>query len=120
MSKRKEFSRTVKLKVFERAEGRCESCGTKLYAQDEKHVVRAEVDHVLPDGLGGDATEDNAQLLCHWCHKGKTKTDKSRMDKAERQKAAHLGLKTRKGQAMPGTRASGIKMKIGGGWEYRE
>ena len=111
---RKEFSRRDKIKVFERAEGKCEECGVKLYAGDKK-----EIDHDLPDGLGGSNDISNARLLCFWCHKGKTKKDTAQMRKADRQKATHQGLKTRKGQPLPGTKASGWKKKMDGTVERR-
>ncbi len=111
---RREFSRRDKLKIFARADGHCEGCGCKLWPGDAK-----EIDHTLPDALGGKPDIKNAKLLCHWCHKAKTKADVGRIRKADRQKATHQGLKTRKGQPMPGTKASGLRKRMDGTVEVR-
>ena len=57
---RKEFSRAVKVAVIKRAtvDGKtfCEECGSL--------AKRWEIDHVRPDGLLGEASLENAKLLC--------------------------------------------------------
>ncbi len=111
---RREFSRRDKLKIFERADGHCEGCGCKLWPGDKK-----EIDHSLPDALGGKPDIKNAKLLCYWCHKEKTAEDVGRIRKADRQKAKHQGFSKPQSRPLLGTRASGIKLKFGGGWEYR-
>lgn len=44
-----------------------------------------EVDHIIPIALGGESIGfDNHQVLCHECHKNKTKTDVGDIAKARR------------------------------------
>lgn len=83
---RVEFTKKQRAEIWSRAAGRCEKCGAKL------KVGEGEYDHVIPCALGGDATVNNAQLLCRVCHSGKThKHDRPRISKAERQRAKFLG-----------------------------
>lgn len=101
---RAEFTKKQRAEIWSRAAGRCEKCGAKL------KVGEGEYDHVIPCALGGDATVNNAQLLCRVCHSKKThKHDRPRISKAERQRAKHLGLwpKSRtplKSRGFPSTR----------------
>lgn len=88
---RKEFTKATKAKAFKRANGRCEGCGKTLEAG------RFAFDHIVPDGLGGDNTLENCQVLCSGgratCHGIKTaEEDQPRMAKADAQKMAHLGI----------------------------
>ena len=65
---RQEFPKIVRRNVAFRAEGKCESCRLRL-KRGEGHY-----DHIIPDALGGEPTEDNCQLICAPCHKIKTAT----------------------------------------------
>lgn len=80
-----EFKRKVRAEVFRRAAGRCEQCLAAL------KVGEGEVDHILPVGLGGEPSADNARLLCRSCHKDKTAADIGRICKANRQRDRHTG-----------------------------
>ena len=82
---RQNFSRKVKAQAILRANGCCEACGGKL------KVGEAEVDHVLPDALGGEPVLENARVLCRVCHVGKTGDDIRRIRKADRQRDKHTG-----------------------------
>lgn len=106
---RSEFSRTTKLKAFERAQGRCETCNCKLGAQDRK-----EFDHVLPCALGGTNTVENCEVLCVACHKAKTKGDKGRIAKADRQRATHQGFKAPKRGGFQTNKSGKWKKKMNG------
>ncbi len=75
---RREFPRSVRRDVFLRANGCCEACGAKLKTGE------GEVDHILPDALGGEPTIDNAQLKCRICHRAKSAEDICRIRKADR------------------------------------
>lgn len=88
---RQEFTRKQRAEVFLRARGKCEKCGAHL------KVGEGDVDHILPDALGGEATLDNAQLLCRVCHKEKTADDVRRLRKAERMRDKHTGAFKKKG-----------------------
>jgi 5-methylcytosine-specific restriction enzyme A len=65
---RRDFSKSIKRQAHTRAEGKCEGCGLRL-RRGEGHV-----DHVIADGLGGEPTLENAQVLCRPCHDRKTFT----------------------------------------------
>lgn len=77
---RREFPRKVKAAAIARAAGRCERCNAALKKGE------AEVDHILPDVLGGEPVLANAQVLCSACHAGKTAGDVRRVRKADRQR----------------------------------
>lgn len=85
---RREFPRKVKRQAIERAGGHCERCKAILKPGE------AEVDHVLPDALGGEPVLANAQVLCRVCHRGpngKTQDDVRRIRKSDRQRDKHTG-----------------------------
>lgn len=90
---RKEFSRSIKVAVIKRAtvDGKtfCEECGAL--------AKRWEIDHVRADGLLGEATLENAKLICKPCHLEKTAQDVKSIAQAKRREAIHLGV--RKNQA---------------------
>jgi 5-methylcytosine-specific restriction protein A len=86
---RREFSKHVKRAAFVRANGKCEGCEAHLY------VGHYHYDHIIPDGLGGEPTEDNCQLLCKACHKDKTaKKDVPTIAKAKRIADKHIGIRS--------------------------
>lgn len=77
LGKRKEFSAKVKRQARERADHTCQYPG----CDEPAH----EVDHILPQGLGGESSLSNAQILCGACHKRKSALDSKIMAKADRQ-----------------------------------
>jgi 5-methylcytosine-specific restriction protein A len=92
MAARKEFSVRVKRQVVLRSLGICERP-----RWDGKPCTKPAkaFDHIVPDGLGGEPTFENAAHLCQACHQEKTTSeDNPRMRKADAQfKAAH-GIKS--------------------------
>lgn len=70
---------------MERANGHCEKCKAVL------KVGEGEVDHILPDVLGGKPVLANAQVLCRVCHAQKTADDIRRTRRADRQRDKHSG-----------------------------
>ncbi len=86
---RKEFPRSVKVACIKRAtkggQVICEACGSL--------AKKFAIDHINADGLTGEPTLANAQLLCDPCHAEKTKTDVASIAKAKRREAARLGVK---------------------------
>lgn len=82
---RRDFPRKVKAQAILRANGCCEACSAKL------KVGEAEVDHILPDALGGEPVLSNARVLCRVCHKAKSSDDIGRIRKADRQRDKHTG-----------------------------
>jgi 5-methylcytosine-specific restriction endonuclease McrA len=55
--------RDVKLRVWERFEGRCANCGSTRLLQ---------FDHIVPLAMGGSNAEQNLQLLCDRCNSEKS------------------------------------------------
>ena len=96
---RREFSRAIKVAVIKRAtvDGKtfCEECGAL--------AKQWEIDHVRPDGLLGEATIENAKLLCTPCHLEKTAQDVKQIAQAKRREAIHLGVRKK-----PSLRGSGF------------
>lgn len=75
---RREFPRKVKAAALARADGKCEKCTAALKLRE------GEVDHILPDILGGEPVLANAQVLCRICHAEKSAADIQRTRKADR------------------------------------
>ena len=75
---RREFSRKIKQAALARAAGKCEKCTAVLKPRE------GEVDHILPDILGGEPVLSNAQVLCRQCHSEKSADDIRRTRKADR------------------------------------
>lgn len=75
---RREFPRKVRQAALNRANGHCEKCKAVLKRRE------GEVDHILPDILGGEPVLANAQILCRVCHAEKTADDIRRTRKADR------------------------------------
>lgn len=85
MSARQEFSRRTRAAVFLRAMGCCEACGARLKTGE------GEIDHILPCALGGEATLENARLICRVCHRDKSASDIKVVRKADRQRDKYTG-----------------------------
>lgn len=83
-----EFGAKVKKAALTRANGKCEKCTMPLKPGE------AEIDHILPCGLGGTNELVNAMVLCRVCHVEKTATDVGRMRKADRAGWKQKGIKT--------------------------
>lgn len=87
---RREFSKQTKRDAFLRAEGKCErkECGARLT------LGKFAYDHVIPDGLGGEPTLENCEVLCLPCHKDKTtKHDVPAIAKTKRIQDRQKGIK---------------------------
>ena len=80
----------VKVRVFERHEGKCYLSGRKIMPGD-----KWQVDHVIALINGGENRERNLAPVLDAPHKAKTKEDVRIKSKVARVKAKHLGLKPR-------------------------
>lgn len=103
------FPPRVRLRILERFDRRCASCGKPIRPGE-----RWTCDHIVALINGGENRESNGQSLCRACTPEKDAADvavKSRT--ADMAKAAY-GIKARKGRPMPGSRASGWKRKMDG------
>jgi 5-methylcytosine-specific restriction endonuclease McrA len=104
----------VRLRVFLRFGGICGICTTKI------RVKRWTCDHRKAICNGGENRERNLWPIHESCdRKVKTPRDVAERSANDRVLMKHIGIKKRKSRPMPGSRDSGIKMKIGGGWERR-
>jgi 5-methylcytosine-specific restriction endonuclease McrA len=104
---RREFSPKTMAAAFQRAAGKCEGCGSRLY------VGKYHYDHKRPAALYGKATLENCAVLCVGCHGEKTATeDVPRIAHAKRQERKHIGAT--KPATMPGSRNSKWKKTLSG------
>lgn len=108
-----EFSRSTKRHILKRSGGICER---HLWRRGEPCTKPArEFDHILADGLGGEATVINGAHLCLACHREKSgKEDTPRMRKADAQREALYKVTNKRHRPMPGSRASGLKKHMDG------
>ena len=92
MARANDFSRKIKAAAHLRAGGKCEGegCGAKLKTGE------GEVDHRIEANDGGEATLENAQVLCTVCHTAKTAAYVKRLRKAERVRDKASGALTSK------------------------
>jgi len=81
----------VKLRVFERQNGRC-----AVHPWEKLRPGHFEYDHALALCLGGTHDELNIRAICTDAHKHKTKADVAIKAKIARQRAKHLGIKPKK------------------------
>ena len=94
MTKRREFSKAIKVAVIKRATRDgvvyCEAC----------HALakRWQIDHVRPDGLLGEPVLANAMLICEPCWRVKNPADTTAIAKAKRREARHVGAKSARQQ----------------------
>lgn len=106
---RKEFSASVKREAWKRSGGFCEvhRLPHVLGLPDSCDRVAAELDHIEPCVLGGDATLENSAYLCR--HHHRQKSDRDVADKSTRNKHA-----VKKGRPKPGWFKSGRKLQSKG------
>lgn len=78
----------VRLRVFERAGGRCEECTRKLGPGDAW-----QADHIVALVNGGENRERNLRCLCSWCHRTKTNDDVAEKAKVAAVRKRHLGIR---------------------------
>ncbi len=81
----------VKLRVYERFDGRCGCCTRKIYPWD-----KWDCDHVKAIINNGENRESNLQPLLDACHKKKTSDDVAEKSKIADLKARHLGIKPKR------------------------
>jgi hypothetical protein len=109
---RKSLTPTQRLKLFEAWHGCCCICERKIQAGE------AWIDeHIRPLGLGGTNYLDNRGPAHKACADAKTNGkdgDLARIAKAKRMKMRHIGVKSRKGPPIPGSKDSPWKRKMDG------
>lgn len=60
------ISAALRKEVTARAKGLCEYCQAAQIT-----IIDMEIDHIVPESLGGQATEDNLCLTCMGCNRNK-------------------------------------------------
>ena len=78
----------VKLRVWNRADGKCQICTRKMLAGDVKLY-----DHITPLADGGRHAEANLQIACVACHSAKTSEESTARAKVRSKAKAVLGIK---------------------------
>lgn len=99
----------VKDRLFIAADGKCENCARKLGGS----LDSPEFDHRIALVNGGENRESNLQVLCPWCHAGKTSEDVRKKSITARKRQKHNGI-MRKKALIPGSKGSGIRRPING------
>ena len=97
----------VRVRVFERDEGKCHDCGRKIRPGETWTL-----EHLTALINGGENRETNLGLTCDWCLPSKNARDVSEKSKVYRKKKSHLGL--RKMSRFGCARSSPLKKKING------
>ena len=97
----------VKLRVFEKYNGRCYLSGVKIRPGD-----RWDVEHILAISLGGENREGNLAPALVEPHKIKTKSDRRQKAKNDRVRKRHIGI--RKQSKFACSRNSKWKKKLDG------
>lgn len=103
----------VRLRVFERHEGRCHISGRKIMPGD-----LWDLDHIVALVNGGEHRESNLAPALRDKHRAKTAEDVREKSTVRRKRAKHVGIK-RKSRPMPGSRDSKFKRKLDGTVEIR-
>lgn len=126
MVDRKEIPEKVRLEVWERAGGRrnelaCESCKLRLMGKAFQYDHQIEEwEQNLPKHERPPIIAADVKLLGQdCCHK--PKTARKTKERAHGKRIVKKAAKTTKPKSRPmlGSKASGWKAKIGGGWEKR-
>lgn len=99
----------VRLRVFEREQGRCHRCGRKIGPAD-KWIL----EHLTALINGGKNSEDNLGCTCEWCLPLKNADDMAIKSKGYAVRLRAAGIKTTKGRPLAGTKASGIRRRMNG------
>ena len=90
MTSRRSLSPMRRLKIFERAQGKCHICYCRIQPGQ-----KWEAEHIVPLALDGKDDESNLAPVHEFCHALKTKADVADIARAKRRKAKHLGIKKR-------------------------
>jgi 5-methylcytosine-specific restriction protein A len=109
MTKRREFSKAIKVQVVKRTTRDgvtfCEKCGAI--------AKRWQIDHVIADAHGGEPVIENAELICEPCYSIKNPKDTTIAAKLKRIEAKALGVRktatmktTKREPAQPQRRAT--------------
>ena len=125
MRSRLEFTAETKRHAFARSRGICEchlipwlrrpkGCGVRLVAGAIFY------EHVIQDAIRPDNSIDNAAVLTRTCWREKTtRVDLPTIAKTKRAYDRHIGAQATPRDLIVGSRASGWKHHMAGGWSRR-
>lgn len=98
----------VKLRVFDRANEKCQICTRPL------RRGHWDTDHIKAIINGGANRESNLQAVCvSPCHSDKTRADVAEKSKVYARRRSHVGLRKAK-HLIPGSKGTAFKKKISG------
>lgn len=101
--KRRYLSKRTRTRIYDDAEGLCCICKTYIHAErGDKWIV----EHVKPLWLGGADDESNMRPAHQRCAIDKTISEAPVKAKSDRQRARHLGIRTRR-RTIPGRKFNG-------------
>ncbi len=83
--RRRRFTILERAQFFALANGHCEKCTRKIPPNDDW-----DLDHRIALSRGGTNDDENIQVLCSWCHDGKTADDVTGAAKSKRIYAQHV------------------------------
>lgn len=98
----------VRLRVWDRCEGRCDSCGRKISAGETWTL-----EHRKALINGGENRESNLGVTCRFCLPAKNSADVAEKAVTYRKRAKHLGLR-KSARPIPGSKASGWRKHLDG------
>jgi 5-methylcytosine-specific restriction endonuclease McrA len=98
----------VRLRVFERGEGKCHRCTRKI-AAGEKWTL----EHLVALINGGANAEANLSVTCGWCLPAKNAEDVAEKSRTYRKRSKHLGVRP-KHRLIPGSRGTGFHKHMDG------
>lgn len=78
----------VKLRVFDRCDGRCHKCGRKIRPGE-----RWTLEHLKALINGGQNRETNLDVTCDWCLPAKNAEDMAEKSETYQIRSKHLGVK---------------------------
>ncbi len=99
----------VRLRVFERCQGKCGICDRSIRAGE-----RWTLEHVIAICNGGPNAESNLDITCCNCLAAKNAADVAEKAKIARVRSKHIGIKATSRHPMPGSRRSRFKRKLDG------
>lgn len=99
----------VRRRIFDAAGGRCHISGREIRAGE-----KWELEHKIALCNGGEHRETNMAPALYHPHKEKTAHDVAVKAKVARIRNRHLGIKSRKGRPIIGSKSSGWKRKMDG------
>lgn len=104
----------VRLRVFERADGRCHRCNRKI-SSGEKWTL----EHLTALINGGENREQNLSVTCDWCVSAKNAEDVAEKSQTYKKKLSQHGIKKSK-SPVPGSRGTKWRRKMDGTVERRD